>query len=355
MRRLIGFGKEDEVMGFFCCLAVFMKCLNQPEISRHNNYRYKTCSVVLRREAVHAKIIRSGELLSEQHMGKIAELFNIRINIWLFRNMGRDRFVKYKSPLTGKELGHVHLLWYEHQYFLIPSIESFRQISQCKDCPAFFTKPCNLHRHETSCMNREEDSWNNYTKLFPGGKYQPKKTLIDSLESQGINIPDTSLILKMDFAVWDCESLTSRMDTLESGDVEEGMVLEGQNEERNLEYTQKHKVISMSIACTFAAERSFISFDGSSTFIEDALKHLLTLAEYSASEALKQAEPVLDQISNFKIKAIADEKPWLVKKMEKIEKHLTTYLKRFVIVGYNSQNYDIPACLSAGLAWYCRS
>ena len=253
------------------------------------------------------------------------------INIWTCDSTGKSRYILPKPAVfpTQTTFDQIHIFLYECRFFLIQNLTSFLTVFTCSTCSYSFSAQWYLERHRKTCEQYDDDGAK-YHKLYPSGRYKPKKSIVHELDSLGClkkeNLP---LVFNLDFCVYDIESYVTRMD----GEYQHGpQVMTGMN------FFERHEPVSMSIASSLPhfEEKSFISLNGSSEFLEHAIVYLLKLAQTFTQINMDRAKPVLEELVEQAEVAERQDKMWLVKKTKKVQEKLCDYLSKMPILGYNS-------------------
>ena len=93
----------------------------------------------------------------------------------------------------------VRLLRYNNHICYVNNINAVFQSFCCPNCDTFFNRTFNLERHLTTCSERVKN-------VYPRNVYQIRETLLDKLDSFGINYTSEQKLFKS-LAIFDFESV----------------------------------------------------------------------------------------------------------------------------------------------------
>ena len=183
-------------------------------------------------------------------------------------------------------------------------------------CNRIFNQSNALDRHAKTCCT-------DTIELFPGGKFKVEQTLFERLEDYGYNVKEQDRYCKF-ISVYDYESILRKKEEMIKG----------------------RKTQSFHVPATFSVcsnipgytEPEHVTSDGSPQKLVDKMVQIQLKHQEVVSKIMREKfQWVIDGLEQDICK-----NPENVKKYQTLLNSLLKYCDQLVVVGFNSQKYDIP-------------
>ena len=244
--------------------------------------------------------------------------FSINVDVY---SLTSDQTVipRYLSDNTHGDDKMVLNMSSDNHLSYVKNIDTYLSRYKCGTCSRIFNHLGHLKSHMKCCLKRQ-------TISFPGGHYKLSLNLSQKLERSGIDVPPECRHCKS-FATFDCESI---LDT-DHADVTD----------HKTEYFNAHIPVSVSIASNIDGHRDpvFICEKDPDDLTSEFLRHLHAIKTKAKELNFQHWSDVLDQLK----KKIKDNEGDIEVQagyrtlLDEVER----YCSQLVVLGYNSQNYDI--------------
>ena len=265
------------------------------------------------------------------HIPAFEVFFKVSINIYSLQEDGSCEVV-YLSRLSYSSM---YLNLYKTHFSFISKIDSYSKRYQCMMCESIFDRVDNLKRHTRVCCTDIKESYN-------GGKLKPPETIFDWLEKEGINVPKEDRFYKF-VSVYDYEAIQ----------IKSGYNLKG----RDIKAT--HVPASFSLCSNIpnhTAPIHEVSDGNTQLLIDKVVLHQLNHQKAASVIMRKKFDYVIDKIRteidqieeanpDITKKLILDKEHYVCRRYKKMTSLLASVLKycdQLIILGFNSQRYDIP-------------
>ena len=244
-----------------------------------------------------------------------------------------------RSPFTFPDKLYLNL--YDSHFSRITDLARYCSKFPCNKCGHVFTKQFNAQRHERLCRQ-------DIVEVFPGGIYKPKPSIIDQLKAVGIEIPSELTVFPYR-AVFDIEVFFQNPG----------------KEVKNSPSTVWECVhVPASIGVTsnvsgFKHPKCFVSDGNSQMLVNNFVDYLNDISEKSYTKMKSKLSLYIEQLDE-KIETekkrcdlleLEQGDEWdetetrLLKHLEKLKLNLNTWMKKLVVLGFNSGKYDINVLL----------
>ena len=152
--------------------------------------------------------INAAEGVSIDDLELVELCFKVGINVYSLQASGRGRNAEMvRMSKTPYPVMRVNI--YENHLSYIHNFDVYAKQFTCIKCGRILSQTCNLARHVKTCVPGTEE-------IYRGGKYRVGKTVFQSLEEEGIEVP-SSLRVGNIFSVYDLEALQIPTDELNRG------------------------------------------------------------------------------------------------------------------------------------------
>lgn len=297
--------KDDNC--FFRCLALHQGA-NIYGLERHANR--------LLQEAVKriGKKLENGVNIS--HIPTLEVLFNVAVNIYLLNEDGSADII-YLSRLQTIPM-HINL--YKNHFSYICNFKTYAKRFECNMCNRIFDRSDSLKKHiEVCCTEKEE--------VYIGGKFKRDETIFERLEKEGYVINEEDRYYPF-ITVFDYEALqVSHNETIRGRDI-----------------YYKHVPATFSVCSNIPdhSEPVHVTSNGDAQQLVDEMVIIQLKHQQKASKILRQKYSITIQSLEKRLNEINDPTDKEYKKVQTLYSGLIKYCDQLVIIGFNSQKYDIP-------------
>lgn len=226
----------------------------------------------------------------------------------------------------------MYLNLFHHHLMYISDFDSYAKKFLCKTCHRHFNNITNAKRHQRTCKGRTK-------RRFPGGFYSSPQTIFDRLEQYSIVIPESQRFYEW-FLVYDLESMLVPLNTQDTS---------------NLQYTESHVPISVSICSNVPGHTDPLCIvdPDVDALVRKILEHMTIIADKAAEltkekfadifEILEESvicDGILDgmSIEDDYVEAMIEEE---ARQKSKLKTELVNYCEEMICIGFNSAKYDI--------------
>ena len=266
----------------------------------------------------------------------IEMFFDVAINVYCLDEDGNADII-YLSRLSFKPM---HLNLYENHFMYINNFKTFAKRFQCQMCDRVFDQACHLTRHSETCCTEKEE-------IYLGGKYRKDRTIFERLELEEFEIPDEDRYFPF-FSCFDYEAIQKPRHEKIKG----------------REILFKHEPATFSICSNIPGHTEVVHeiSDGDPQRLVDKMVEIQLKQQTTSSSLMREKfsyiidplnseiEQLTESIQEYKELRRRDEEPCddeiidtkRYKKVKTLLRTLEKYCDELIILGYNSQKYDIP-------------
>ena len=262
------------------------------------------------------------------HIPSIEIFFHVAINVYSLNQNGSADVI-YLSRLPYDPM-HINL--YKNHFSYISNFKAYAKKFECHICQIIFNKPGNMRRHAETCRTDKEE-------VYIGGKFRRDKTLFERLEDEGIYIPEEHRFYPF-VSVFDYESLQVRQDQVIRG--------------RAICFD--HVPATFSVCSNIPNHTDAIHevSNGKPQELVDKMIGIQLAHQETASYLMRQKfarileylnETILELEENLEIamnENLHQENKLRYRKIKSLLAGLSKYCDQLVVIGFNSQSYDLP-------------
>lgn len=270
-------------------------------------------------ESYHGKSLKNGVSLND--IPNLEVFFHVSINIYALQQNGTADVI-YLSRLPFKPL---YLNLHKKHFSYIKHFTTFAKKFQCQLCKRLFNRNDNLKHHQEKCNTEVKE-------IFCGGKYFNSKNIFERLEYEGINVSDRYYKY---ISTWDFETIQ--------------VPIKGEIHGRSVCY--EHVPASFSICSNIPQHTKPIHkvSNGQPQELVDELVKIQLQHQEAASQLMRKKytyiiEKFERELERFpeNIISLDGELKNRYKRVRSLLSSLVTYCDQLILVGFNSQCYDIP-------------
>ena len=290
---------------FFRCISLFQG-FNSSGLERN------TKKLLLQAESYFKKSFKKGVLLSD--IPNMEILFRVSVNIYSLKENGSADVI-YLSRLLFKP---IYLNLYKNHFSYIKRFATFAKKFECKLCDRIFNQTNNLKRHLKTCKTEIKE-------IFSGGKLYSRKTLFERLEEVEIIIKDRYYKY---VSCFDYEALQLPIEDTING--------------RTI--SSKHVPASFSVCSNIPKHTTPIHkvSKGSPQQLVDKMIQILLQQQEAVSVLMRKKYKVtIDKLEGM-VSMYANNPEAGNKRFRSLLSALYTYCDQLIVIGFNSQRYDIP-------------
>lgn len=264
-------------------------------------------------------------------LNKISRLYNIVIQVYEYKNR-KIQLYESSAPIniSGNEKKFA-ILKINFSYYLIKNFSALVKNYVCPNCYQKFSKINYPHL----CKNKFGEP----ELIHKPRIYRPRKTMVQELQSIGINIPDNTKTLKY-YATFDIETYTEALRNQKSAYMEEIGI---------------QKLANICIASNVPGHRYKVFWnkdDNNSHTVEEFIKYALQISDKAAEYHMKINSHILEK--GYKIYESAAEKGKnsYAKYVQSVLNRFKEYITKLRVFGYNSSRYDLKILNGEGFLHY---
>ena len=258
----------------------------------------------------------------------IERFFKVSVNVYsLKEDMSCD--VIYHSNLQYQPM-HVNL--FHNHFSYIKNFNTYAKRYQCLNCDRIFDRANSLSRHINTCNTEIKE-------FFHGGKYKSDNTLFERLENIGLNVTQEDRFYPY-FSCYDYEALQVPRDEKILG--------------RDICF--KHIPATFSICSNIPGHTNPIHkvSNGNPQHLVDKMVKIQLQQQQIASKLMHEKfadefflleEYITEVEGELEIpndQLVQFQKARYLKKLKTLKSSLENYCNQLIILGFNSQRYDIP-------------
>jgi hypothetical protein len=229
---------------------------------------------------------------------------------------------------------------YESHFSRIVNMDKYCKRFPCGKCGHVFTRCFNAQRHERICIESKHDR-------YPGGVYKQTETVFEEMDEIGIKVPKPLRIFPYR-AVYDIEVFFKKVESEQTSE--------------KTEWQSLHVPASIGVTSNvkhFSEDKCFISSGDSQDLTNKFMEYLIAIS----SESYRRLKFKFREINAKLITRIEEEEErcsdleqsegdlWdgcetrFLKHLKTIKTKLDTWMRRLVVLGFNSGKYDLNVLL----------
>ena len=226
----------------------------------------------------------------------------------------------------------MHINLYKNHFSYITKFKTFAKQFQCQMCDRVFDQACNLKRHVDICCTEKEE-------IYVGGKFRQSDTIFERLKKEGIDIPQEDRFYPF-ISVFDYEALQVPRDELIGG--------------REIHFRHVPATFSLCSNIPEHTEPIHVTSNGDPQELVDKMITIQLQHQEKASYLMRKKFDEVFKLLNREIAELEEkleipsdgdlyklnEKRY--KKLKSLLASLSKYCDQLVVLGFNSQKYDVP-------------
>ena len=263
------------------------------------------------------KSFKNGVFISD--IPKLEKCFQTSINIYSLKQNSKAEVIYISKQLFQR----IYLNLYQNHFSYIKDFGQYAKKYSCNICKRIFNRLDNMKSHRKNCTVKVKE-------IFSGGKCLLTKTIFEKLEEEAIFVGGDKYFPYI--SVFDFEAIQKPISSEIQG--------------RQIYF--EHQPASFSICSNIPSHTECIhrvSNGNTQELIDIMVKVLLNQQETLSRLMRKKYESAIRIIeekinNNLEINHEGDEKR--LKKYKSLLSSLLSYCDQLVIIGFNSQKYDLP-------------